>query len=123
MSNQTITTKTAAGTVAAGVQATNNPSEAVEKGIPLKLPDKTIVEFFNFEEVSKGGQYKYVQERDIPEEVLKLAPYLKGTLRPSLFNEYRGNPGIYLAGQTMCARGITDPEKQMKRFALVLIPL
>lgn len=123
MSNQTISTKTAAGNVAAGVQATNNPTEAVEKGIPLKLPDNAIVEFFDFVEVSKGGQYKYVQERDIPEEVLRLAPYLKGTLRPPLFNEYRGNPGIYLTGQTMSARGISNPEKQLKRFALILIPL
>lgn len=123
MSNQATTTKTAAGNVAAGVQATDNPTEAVEKGIPLKLPENSIVEFFTFAEVSKGGQYKYVQERDIPEEVLKLAPYLKGTLRPPLFNEYRGNPGIYLTGQTMSARGITDPAKQMRRFALVLIPL
>lgn len=123
MSNQATTTKTAAGNVAAGVQATDNPSEAVEKGIPLKLPNNAIVEFFDFVEVSKGGQYKYVQERDIPEEVLRLAPYLKGTLRPPLFNEYRGNPGIYLTGQTMSARGISNPEKQMKRFALILIPL
>ncbi len=123
MSNQTISTKTAAGNVAAGVQATNNPTEAVEKGIPLKLPDNAIVEFFDFVEVSKGGQYKYCQVRDIPEEVLKLAPYLKGTLRPPLFNEYRGNPGIYLTGATMNARGFSNPEKQLKRFALVLIPL
>lgn len=123
MSNQTISTKTAAGNVAAGVQATDNPSVAVEKGIPLKLPENSIVEFFDFVEISKGGQYKYEQRRDIPEEVLKIAPYLKGTLRPALFNEYRGNPGIYLTGATMQARGITDPAKQMRAFALVLIPL
>lgn len=123
MSNPAISTKTAAGNVAAGVQATDNPTEAVEKGIPLKLPNNAIVEFFDFVEVSKGGQYKYCQVRDIPEEVLKLAPYLKGTLRPALFNEYRGNPGIYLTGATMQARGFSNPEKQLKRFALVLIPL
>lgn len=123
MSNQTTTTKTAAGNVAAGVKATNDPTEAVKSGIPLNLPENAILEFFAFEELSKGGQFKYQQERDLPAEVLKLMPELKGTLKPSLFNEYRGNAGIYLTGATMVARGISDPEKQMKRFALILIPL
>ena len=123
MSNQTTTTKTAAGNVAAGVKATNDPTEAVESGIPLNLPENAILEFFTFEELSKGWQFKYHQFRYLPAEVLKLMPELKGTLKPSLFNEYRGNAGIYLTGATMSARGISDPEKQMKRFALILIPL
>jgi hypothetical protein len=123
MANVQTQPKPAADGATPGVQATNSPLEAMERGMPLNVPENSIVEFFNFEEVSKGGQFKYVQERDIPAEVLKMAPYLKGTLRPSLFNEYRGNPGIYLTGQTMIARGIADPSKQMKRFALIIIPL
>lgn len=117
------TTKTDAVSVASGVKATECPKEAMAAGIPLMLPANAIVETFAFSEVSKGGQLKYVQDRDIPEEVFKLAPYLRGSLKPALFNEYRGNPGIYLSGDTIRAKGL-DPEKgTFKKFVMVIIPL
>lgn len=105
------------------VKPTEDPIEAMEKGLPLMVPANAVVEFFRYAETSKGGQYKYIQERELPKAILEAAPYLKGTQKPALFNEYRGNPGIYLAGATMDARGFANPEKTLKRFALVLIPV
>ena len=107
-----------------GVQVTTkDPSEAIDKGVPLVFPEGAFVEYFAFDEVSKGGQYRFLQERELPDEILKAAPYLKGTLRPALFNEYRGNAGMYLTGQTMIGRGFSNPEKQLKRIAIIVIPL
>jgi hypothetical protein len=127
MSNDKTKTETGGVTVPSGVQApktTADPRVAKDAGIPLVLPEGAILEFFEFSELSKGGQYGYVQDREIPAEVLKVAPYLKGTKKPSLFNVYRGNEQIYLTGATMKeAHGIGNPEKQLKRFALLIIPL
>lgn len=122
MSNKTTATKTGVVSESSGVKATDNATEAVERGIPLNLPDNAVIGEFTFDSVSKGGQLKYVQDLRIPEEVLKVAPYLRGSTKPAIFNAYRGNAGIYLTGETFRAQGL-DPEKgTLKSFTLVIIP-
>jgi hypothetical protein len=124
MSNDKTQPKPAPNNPAPGVQVTtNDPTKAIDQGMPLLFPEGAFVEYFAFDEVSKGGQYRFLQERELPAEILKAAPYLKGTLRPALFNEYRGNAGMYLTGQTMIGRGFNDPAKQMRRIAIIVVPL
>ena len=47
MSNKTTATKTGVVSESSGVKATDNATEAVERGIPLNLPDNAVIGEFS----------------------------------------------------------------------------